>query len=680
MPVELPPRTPGEPPPSEPTPSDLVAAPDSDRVAWPELVVHGLPFAVVAALAAFMVERDGGFAVTVWYPVGLAVLATGVTLLSSAWRCFGGLPPLVRWAVAAFAGLVAWLFLTISWAAVRGDAWDGANRALLYLLVFALLAAWRTSVRALWPLLMALAFVVAVEGMITVEQVARAGDPTRFLIGSRLSEPLGYPNATAALFMIMFWLMVGLGSRTWLAAPVRGVCFGLASINLTLNLLTQSRGSVYTFPLVAAVYLLLVPGRLRSLAAVAVLAVGFAATASPILHVYDDPVKLGQAYQRALEVGGAWAVILIGAGWMFALGDQRLHLSNAVLRRIRVGVAAAAAIGALALLVTVQPWSHVRPAWQSFKTTTEPSGALSRFGGLGSNRYDLWRVGLIEFRRHPIQGIGADNFLVPYLQQRRSGEEPAYPHSLIVDLLSQSGLVGTLLFAAFLAAAVAAARRVPAGPRRDLARILVVGASVWLLHAQVDWLWEVPVLGVIGMGLLGAALGLVPRRASASPRPVAVRRRRAIALAAGVAVGTVVVGGSFLAPWLAQRDVQAAGATWRTDPGAAFARLDRAHDLNPLSDQADLVAGVIASRLHRYAQARDRFERALRRSPDDWYAALELGIAASLAGPPDLAESSLRRAVVLDPREPIIRRVLRDFLAGRRIDPDAVDRAFANAS
>ena len=38
---------------------------------------------------------------------------------------------------------------------------------------------------------------------------------------------------------------------------------------LTLNLLTESRGSVFTLPLVALAYLLLVPGRLRSLAALA---------------------------------------------------------------------------------------------------------------------------------------------------------------------------------------------------------------------------------------------------------------------------------------------------------------------------------------------------------------------------------------------------------------------------
>ncbi len=109
----------------------------------------GLPFAIVAALGAFMVERDGGFSVTVCYPVGISVLAIGVTLVVSAGQSFRGLPRLVQCAITLFAGFVGWLFLTIAWAAVRGDAWDGANRGLLYLLVFSLLAAWRTSARAL---------------------------------------------------------------------------------------------------------------------------------------------------------------------------------------------------------------------------------------------------------------------------------------------------------------------------------------------------------------------------------------------------------------------------------------------------------------------------------------------------------------------------------------------------
>jgi len=637
-----------------------------------ELAVRGLPFAVVAALAAFMVERDGGYAVTVWYPVGLVVLAVLVTLAWSA-GSVRGLERAVAATVLVYASFVAWMFLTIAWADVRGDAWEGANRALVYLLVLATLATWRTSPRAVWPLLVALALVVDVEGAITAAQVARAGDPSRFLIGSRLSEPLGYPNATGALYMLLVWLMAGLASRPWLAAPVRGLCLGLAGLSLTLNALTESRGSVYTLPLAIAAYLLLVPGRMRSLAWLGLLALGFLPTAVPIFDVYGAS-HIGPAYRRALEVGVVWAVILVVAGTLLAALEPRVRLSARAVRRMAVAIAGAALAGAVALLVAFQPWSHVGSAWHSFKSAGEPGGgAVARFGGLGSNRYDFWRVGLIEFRRHPLQGIGADNFVVPYLQQRRSTEQPAFPHSFFVDLLSQTGVVGTVAFAAFVVLVLVAVLRIPPGRNRELARILIVAALVWLLHAQVDWLWEMPVLGVLGMGLLGTALGLVPRRPAG---PAGRRSRRALASVAALSTLAVLAAGWSLAgPWLAAREVQAAASEWQTDSTGAFARLDRARGFDPLSDEPDLVAGAIASRLHRFALARDHFRAAVRRSPDDWYANLELGVAASLAGPRGLAASSLRRALALDPRDPVVRSVARRYAAGKRLDPDAIDRA-----
>ena len=103
------------------------------------------------ALVAFMVERDGAFAATVWYPIGLAVLAVAVTLAVSARGQFGGLPRVTLAALACLAAFTLWGFATILWASVRGDAWDGSNETLLYLLVFAVLAGWRATSRALWP-------------------------------------------------------------------------------------------------------------------------------------------------------------------------------------------------------------------------------------------------------------------------------------------------------------------------------------------------------------------------------------------------------------------------------------------------------------------------------------------------------------------------------------------------
>ena len=48
-----------------------------------ERAAQALPAAVVLALAAFMVERDGGFAQTVWSPIALLLIAFAVTLAFS---------------------------------------------------------------------------------------------------------------------------------------------------------------------------------------------------------------------------------------------------------------------------------------------------------------------------------------------------------------------------------------------------------------------------------------------------------------------------------------------------------------------------------------------------------------------------------------------------------------------
>jgi hypothetical protein len=643
---------------------------------WPLLAAEALPFGIVSALVAFMIERDGAIEATIWYPVALVLLAAVVVVRIAAGWFPGGSSRASLAAVGCLTAFVFWGFATIAWAAVRGDAWDGSNKALFYLLAFALLATWPVSARALWPVVLLLAAVVALEGVITVEQFIRAEDPSEFGIGTRLSEPLGYPNATAALFMIMFWLMVGLASRPWLPVAARAAAFGLAGLHATLNLLTESRGSLYTLPAVAIAYFLVVPGRLRSLAVLCVIALGFGPTIRPTLRVYGaEPEQFSGDLRYAIELGLVSAGILVVAGLLFALLDDRLRLPPRAVRLTGAGVLAALMLVAVALVGVYKPWQSLDSAWHSFRYEGEPGGSASHFGGLGSNRYDLWKVGLIEFKNHPLQGIGVDNYLVPYLQQRQSGEQPLYPHSLAVRILSQTGLVGAALFAAFLTFVFVAALGIRADRERELAGVLLAGALVWLLHGLVDWLWELPALGLLGTALLGAACGLSSWGEERAPRP-----RVVLAAAAAASVLTVAAAASLTLPWLAERDVNRAASLWPQDAPRAFALLDRARRLNPLSDRADVVGGAIASRLRLYPQMRARFANAVVRSPDDWYANLELGIAASLVGDRSLASASLRRAERLNPHEPVIQTVLRRFRSGRRIDPDAVDRAFSSES
>ena len=64
-------------------------APSSSRPLT-ELAVQALPLAIVLALVAFMTDREGGFAGTVWYPVRLLTLGvTTSTRVLSGDQCAG---------------------------------------------------------------------------------------------------------------------------------------------------------------------------------------------------------------------------------------------------------------------------------------------------------------------------------------------------------------------------------------------------------------------------------------------------------------------------------------------------------------------------------------------------------------------------------------------------------------
>jgi O-antigen ligase len=82
---------------------------------------------------------------------------------------------------------------------------------------------------------------------------------------------------------------------------------------------------------------------------------------------------------------------------------------------VAVGVA-----GALAgLAVAGNPVDRLDDAWHSFKGGYATDASQSRLvSGLGSNRYDFYRVALDQFRGHPVAGVGADNFFQDYLAHK----------------------------------------------------------------------------------------------------------------------------------------------------------------------------------------------------------------------------------------------------------------------
>ena len=225
----------------------------------------------LAALALFVVwaTSQAGYPVTHWAPGGLIVLvllAIALAIVRAARR--GGAAP-GEVALGALAAYTALSYLSILWAAVPGDAWEGANRTLLYLLVFALFACWRQRgasaalLLCAWTLAM---IALAAFAALHLDAAGAARACRRCCRAGAWHYPSGYPNANAAQWLMAFWPALLLARSERLPWGLRGLLAGGAVLLAEVALLSQSRGSLYATPVMLVLVFALLPGRTRTFA------------------------------------------------------------------------------------------------------------------------------------------------------------------------------------------------------------------------------------------------------------------------------------------------------------------------------------------------------------------------------------------------------------------------------
>jgi tetratricopeptide (TPR) repeat protein len=655
----------------------------------------------LAALVLFVVwaTDQAGYPVTHWAPGGLIVLALLAIALWSIPLRFGEISIPVRMAVGCLALYTLFSFLSILWAAVPGDAWEGANRTLLYLLVFALFALWPQRGRSAallvgaWTLAMiCLAAFVALHVNGAATSTARL---EKLLPGGRLVYPSGYANANAAQWLMAFWPALLLARERSLHWSARGLLAGGAVLLAGVALLSVSRGSLYATPVMLVLVFTLLPGRTRTFALLVPVAAGIGAAVPSVLRV-GERLEHGQRATGAVHTATtAMFLAAVVVALIVSLGaaiERRRSLSAPAAARIRRGGGALAILALVAILIggvvaAGNPLTRIEHGWNTFKSGSgyAANGSGNRLtSGLGSSRYDFYRVALNEFAAHPLGGIGADNFQQQYLAHGRSDETPSYPHSVELRTLAQTGLIGTLLALIGLGAALLAAARAlrSSDPLiRAVTAAALGGFAYWVVHGSFDWFWEFAGLGAPAFALLGLACALAPRvstrpRAPTTPRVPAQSTHKAGRLGIGVgAIAALLVALSLTAPWLSQLQVQSAARVWTKAPRTAYARLNDAARLNPLSDEAYLVAGSIALRFGDLARADHEFALALGRTPGDAYATLERGAIASSENDRPAALALLERAARLDPRDPLTRHALRLAREGKRVNVDELNRS-----
>ena len=631
-----------------------------------------LPGLVAVGLLAVWAAHGGGYDPDTWYWGALIALGLLIAVVCSIGIRGWGSSRAQIVALVALASYVAWSYLSITWAASPADALEGSNRALLYLFIFILFTVipW-TSEAALAVMLV---FVIAggVIALVILVRLASASTVGSLFIVGRLAAPTGYFNASAALFMMIALMAVAFATCRKLPILLRGAMLAIAAGGLQLAIIGQSRGWLFTLPLVACAGIAVVRDRLRVTAAAMIPVVAALAPLQQLLEIYrayGNGQYPGRGLESAAAHAGRVALFAVAAallaGLLLAFLDRRLRRPRTSARQRRlIGITVAmlavtAAAGATSVATHGHTLRFVERQWRGFSDPPIAPSSGSHFAQVGSQRYDIWRMAWDATLAHPVGGLGQDNFGDYYVRHRRmSFQEPRWTHSIELRLLAHTGFIGFAIFAAFLAAALSG----PLGGIRRKGRraafvssVALLPLIVWLIQGSVDWFWEIPALTGPALGFLGIAIALAD--APCCKMPTITHRRRALLRGAGV----LAITASLLAlgfPYLALRELATASVIWPRNPAAAFRDFDRAAALNPLSPDPGRIGGTIALQLGQYENATKRFAQAISREPGGWFAWLGAGLADSALGHLAAAQHDLVMAAAIDAQQPVVRNAL----------------------
>ena len=610
-----------------------------------ERVLRSVPAVLFMAVSWALAWREGGSVDAAdWLPYAIFCAFLLVAVLVSGRALWPDRPGLVG--LVGLLCLAGWTAISLTWSPLPEAARNDALLAALYALVFlaALVAGGRGGSTTTM-----LAVVVAGLGSLALAteiKLLTAAHPSDLYASGRLFFPIGYWNAQAAIFLIGFWPAVVLAARRSAPLVLRALSCAAAASLLAGAVLVQSKGGTIGLAVSAVVVLAIARDRLRILVVMLVTAVPVIASYLPLTRPYRlDHSGVTQAVlDKGVSSAASWALALgVGVavlGGVYSLLDSRIELSS----KVRRACSLAALVGLLAVLLgglstalvaIDHPISFARSKWDAFKHMPTSAQGSSHLFTLGSNRYDFWRVAADEFAAHPLAGIGQHGFAAAYLVEGRSTETPQRAHSVFLDQLSETGIVGFI----FLVAGVGAplllvARRA----RSSLLHAGILGTGVyWIVHASGDWIWTFPAIGIPVFLMLGIG------SASRSSRPLGAR----VGWPAAAVVAAVALF-AFVPPWLSARftDDALSAPTAQARDDLRWARR-----LDPLAVDPFVVESELASTPSESIAALQRAVDLEPRSVANWY---PLALEELRSGRRLQARRDLIVARKLDPRDPLI--------------------------
>jgi hypothetical protein len=337
-----------------------------------------------------------------------------------------------------------------------------------------------------------------------------------------------------------------------------------------------------------------------------------------------------------VQDGLVFGAALVAGAVLVALALRFIVPRSVDRRVVRAAAAVLAALAVAALAASVvraggpNDWASDR--WHEFSNpvSAQLANTPGRFTSTSSsNRWRWWQEAWNAFADHPAQGTGAGSFGLTDRIERTSSLAVIEPHSTPLQFLSELGLIGFLLYALVVAAAMLVVSRRAALP-------LALAIGICFLHSFVDIDWDY----IAVQGPLFLAVGAL---AAGPPR---ARRGWLPAATAGVCALAAIY--SLASPWLSEQRYNAAlDSVLNLNLVGARDEAKTAHSFNPLAVEplwlmAALTIDDKAQALELYQQARDLEPK----NPETWY---ELGaFELKVLKQPRAAYRDLNHAYTLD--------------------------------
>ena len=594
----------------------------SVAASWPGTRAALFGFLVIAPVAA----DQGGYWPIAWGWTSLGLLIVGMLALVLGDQRHPG--PYALALVLLLIALFSWILLSSLWAASSTQPFREGERALVYVAaaVAALAIVRRSTVQFLLGGVWAAVVLVAGYGLLT-RLLPDQLDVTDALAGNRLSDPLGYWNALGIFSAMGALLAVGLAARAE-SRIVRAAAAGSLLVLVPTLYFTYSRGAWIAFA-IGVLAAVVVDGHRLQLVTSMILIAPWAAAGVFIASQSDALTHTTATVSAAAPEGHRllWILALLALGAAVgmvaaAVVEQRFRVPARGRLAYAIGLWLVAIAGASAVFVAYgTPWAIAERGYRAFVSGPTSSGSnlnARLFTFSGSGRIEQWRVAWRDAEAHPWLGSGSGTYERFWNEFRSHEGKVRDAHNLYLEALAEIGPLGLACLVAALAVPLVAVQRARGHPLLPA----MVGAYVALLvHAAVDWDWEVTGVTLTAL-LCGVGLVLAARGRSV---PFLGTRAKAAALLPLVSLAVFAFVGLRGNRAIAASETAAGNAQWAKS--AADART--ASSWAPWSSRPWQLLGEAQYNQGDLAAARGSFHSALAKDPSDWTIWLDLALASS---------------------------------------------------